>query len=210
MRPKSILSFVVLALAGTLACAVAEEGSAKLPTVSVRKLADSLHAVIVADQAAYVDMVPGRASTLPRQARDLEPVETALGASVESGNKAANAVAALPPNHAVLLRLAARKIQTSGAEFSYTLRSLAPIDPNNGPQTQVEQDGLEHVGKTPNEPYYANEQLGGRSYFTAVYAERATSGSCIECHNQNPKSPRHDLKQGDVLGAIVVRVPLEF
>jgi hypothetical protein len=197
MRHPSILSFVVLALAGALVCAVAEEESAKLPTVSVRKLADSLHAVIAADHEAYVETALGRGPT-------------PIGASSETAGKAASGVAALSPNHAALLRLAAQKIQTGGAEFSYTLRSLAPINPNDGPQTQAEQDGLERVTRTPSEPYYANEQLGGRSYFTAVYAERATSRSCIECHNQHPKSPRHDLKQGDVMGAIVVRIPLEF
>jgi hypothetical protein len=143
----------------------------------VRKLADSLHAIIAADQQAYVEQL-------------------SLGASVSS--------------HVALLQSAAQKIQTGGAEFSYTLRSLAPINPNNGPQTQVEQDGLARVIEKPGEPYYATEMLGGRSYFTAVYAERATVASCIECHNRHPKSPRHDWRSGDAMGAIVVRIPLEF
>ena len=32
----------------------------------------------------------------------------------------------------------------------------------------------------------------------------------MECHNQHPRSPRRDFKLNDVMGAIVVRVPLEF
>ena len=114
------------------------------------------------------------------------------------------------PVHAQMLRSAAQNIQKNGAEFSYTLRSLAPINANNGPQTQVEQTGLEFVASHPGENYCVEEQLGGRSYFTAVYADRATLTSCVECHNQHPQSTRHDLKNGDVMGGIVVRVPLEF
>ena len=57
---------------------------------------------------------------------------------------------------------------------------------------------------------YFNRLLGGRSYFTAIYADRATLPSCVSCHNQQPRSPKKDFKLGDVMGAIVVRVPLEF
>jgi len=32
----------------------------------------------------------------------------------------------------------------------------------------------------------------------------------VDCHNQHPASPRKDLKVGDVMGGVVVRVPLEF
>ena len=73
-----------------------------------------------------------------------------------------------------------------------------------------EEAGLEAVLKNPADPYYIDEELGGRSYFTAIYADRATLPSCVSCHNQHPLSPRKDFKQGDVMGAIVVRVPLEF
>jgi len=34
--------------------------------------------------------------------------------------------------------------------------------------------------------------------------------SCVECHNPHPRSPKRDFKSGDVMGALVVRVPLEF
>ncbi len=114
------------------------------------------------------------------------------------------------PSHAQQLRTASQSIQKRGAEFSYTLRSLSPINTNNGPQTQAEQEGLESVTKNPKENYYTEEELGGRSYFTAIYADRATLASCVDCHNKHPQSPRKDYKVGDVMGALVIRVPLEF
>lgn len=171
------LLVATVAFALTVPFLPAEEKAHKLTTVSTRKMADSLHAVIAADRQAYA----GLAARQPGL-----------------------------PVHADLLRTAARSIQQKGAEFSYTLRSLAPIRAANGPQTEVEQTGLAFVAEKPDEAYYAEEELGGRSYFTAVYAERATLASCVECHNRHPDSPRRDLKPGDVMGAVVVRVPLEF
>lgn len=176
---------IVLALVfGTLR---ADDKAHKLATVSVRKMADSLHAIIAADQQTYAELLAQR---------------TTAKAGGEGG-------AALPP-HAEILRRATQSIQKKGAEFSYTLRSLTPINPNNGPQTEGEQAGLDFVAKHPDEAYYTEEELGGRSYFTAVYAERATLASCVDCHNGDAKSPRRDWQTGDVMGAVVVRVPLEF
>ena len=159
----------------------ADDKAHKLSTVSLRKMADSLHAVIAADQRTYVEELWRR-----------QPAGGEL------------------PGHAEMLRRASQSIQRHGAEFSYTLRSLEPMQPRNGPQTEVEQAGLEYVAAHPGENYYIEEELGGRAYFTAVYAERATLASCVACHNAHPRSPRRDLKAGDVMGGLVIRVPLEF
>lgn len=159
------------------------EKTHKLTTVSTRKLADSLHAVIAADRQIYVELVARRMQ--PGEKPDL-------------------------PVHAQQLRAAGQSIQKRGAEFSYTLRSLRPINESHGPQTEVEQAGLEFVARHPNEAFYTEEELGGRAYFTAVYADRATLAACVDCHNQLPQSPRRDFKLGDVMGGIVIRVPLEF
>ncbi len=183
MKAKLLaLTGLTLVVTVVLTVGKAAEKAHKLTTVSTRKMADSLHAVIAADRQAYLQLVP--------------PGGTSTGATV--------------PVHAQLLRHAAREIQKDGAEFSYTLRSAWPIDPANGPQTEAEQAGLAQVMKNPAENYYVEEELGGRSYFTAVYADRATLPSCVTCHNGHPQSPKRDFRDGDVMGAIVVRVPLEF
>lgn len=179
---------------GTLAGESNSDKSHKLAAVSLRKLADSLHAVIAADRRAYTELAaePGRAEEVRPSAPDDQRAAPRL------------------PGHAQMLRRAAQSIQQQGAEFSYTLRSLWPLASSGGPQTQAEQAGLEAVAKQPDQPFYTEEELGGRSYFTAVYADRATLPSCVSCHNQHPRSPKRDFKLGDVMGAIVVRVPLEF
>jgi len=182
MKSKTwTMTLVLSALALTAWAVAAPEKTHLARSVSTRKMADSLHAVIAANQRTYVEQLA------PKLAAD--------------GGV---------PGHAEMLRKAGQCIQKHGAEFSYALRSLQPIDVNAGPQTQAEQEGLEFVASHPGENYYTEEELGGRSYFTAIYAERATLPSCVDCHNRNPRSPRRDLKLGDTLGGLVVRVPLEF
>jgi hypothetical protein len=185
---------VALALWAALAAGNPEEKTHKLQSVSIRKMADSLHAVIAADRQTYAELIVQRLAADEKRVPATEDWREAHGL----------------PVHAQLLRHSAQSIQKRGAEFSYTLRSLWPLNPSDGPQTQVEQQGLEAVAKKPDAAFYTEEELGGRSYFTAVYADRATLPSCVECHNQHPHSPKRDFKQGDVMGAIVVRVPLEF
>ncbi|MBI4325747.1 MAG: DUF3365 domain-containing protein [Chloroflexi bacterium] len=192
-------SFVLIAATSALICAMpaadkSGEKSHKLTSISPRKMADSLHAVIAADREAYARLIVQRLHADEQRLPATENWREAHGL----------------PVHAQMLREAGQNIQKRGAEFSYTLRSLWPINGNYGPQTEVEQAGLEHVARHPGENYYTEELLGGRSYFTAIYADRATLPSCVACHNQHPRSPRRDFNLDEVMGAMVVRVPLEF
>ena len=50
--------------------------------------------------------------------------------------------------------------------------------------------------------------VDGVEYFTAVYADVAVSPSCVTCHNAHEDSPRNDFKAGDVMGGVVIRIPL--
>jgi hypothetical protein len=190
------LAVVVLA-AVTLAAVLATdsvEKAHKLTSISPRKMADSLHAVIAADRQAYAQLVVQRLHAEQRRIAAAENWQEIGGL----------------PVHAQMLRTAGQSIQKEGAEFSYTLRSLWPLNDSHGPQTQVEQRALELLAKSPHENFYTEEELGGRSYFTAAYPDRATLASCVDCHNQHPRSPRRDFKLNDVMGAIIVRIPLEF
>lgn len=183
---RSCLGLGLIA-AAVIAVSQSTEKAHKITMISTRKMADSLHSVIAADRAAYVRLVVDRFAT-----NSAAPDSNGL------------------PTHAQLLRDAAVSIQQRGAEFSYALRSLWPINANHGPQTEAEQTGLEFVARNPGTNYYTEETLGGRSYFTAVYADTAVSPSCVDCHNRHSASPRKDFKAGDAMGGIVVRVPLEF
>jgi hypothetical protein len=197
MKTSSILTLAVIAAAvllATLLPGADQEKAHKMTSFSPRKLADSIHTVIAADRETYSRLVVQRLALEEKKLAVTEDwlEQTAL------------------PTHAQMLRLTAQNIQKRGAEFSYALRSLWPINPNHGPQTEVEQRGLELVARHPGTNYYTEELLGGRSYFTAIYADRASLPSCVECHNQHPASPRRDFKAEDVMGALIIRIPLEF
>lgn len=190
----AVTGALLLVIAGLRGGVSEGEPSHVLTTITPRKMADTLHAVIASYREVY--------------ARDVVQ-RMALGEGVVAVSEDWEREGCLPV-HAQMLRLASQNIQRDGAEFSFVLRSLWPMKAVNGPQTRVEQEGLEFVARHPDTNYYKSEMLGGRRYFTAVYADRAKLVSCVECHNRHPASPRHDFELDDVMGGIVVRVPLEF
>ena len=157
-------------------------------------MADSLHDVVAAERAVYTKLI------VQRLQNEEKVIKT-------SENWEKNKALIIPCQK---LRLTAEAIQTKGAEFAYTLRAITPLNPRNAPETEVERLGLAAVARHPETNYYANEALGGRRYLTAVYADQAISPACVSCHNEHPKSAKKDWKPGDVMGGLVVRIPLEF
>lgn len=161
--------------------------------ISPQNQADALHYVVAADRELY-----GRAYAA-RQAVGAPAVDSA-----------ADAAHAPWPSPCELFRRAAESIQSKGAEFSYALRSLDPIDARNGPQTELEQKGLAFVAANPGQNYYGPEMLGGRRYITAVYADLPATASCIDCHRRRSPAHAERYRLGQPMGGVVVRVPLEF
>ncbi len=162
--------------------------------ISPKDEADALHFVIAADRDLYCRVF------IALQAGDTPPPE------VSDGGKPKERW----PLPSEMFRRAAESIQSKGAEFSYALRSLSPVDPRNEPQTELERTGLAFIASHPEQNYYGQEMLGGRRYFTAVYPDIPAAAACVDCHNQRPASIGRRHAAGEVMGGIVVRVPLEF
>jgi len=57
--------------------------------------------------------------------------------------------------------------------------------------------------------FYAEEELGGEMYLTAIYPDVAVAEVCATCHNEHKDSPKTDFKVGDVMGGVVIRIPLD-
>jgi hypothetical protein len=163
-------------------------------TFKPQEMADALHSVIAADREVYARHILQRLGAEEKLVKVSENWHE---------DKAL-------PTPAQVLRLGSEAVQQKGAEFHYILRSLWPLNSRNAPETPIEKAGLQAVAQHPEANYYSEESLGGRRYFTAVYADVASVPSCVECHNAHPKSTKKDFKVGDVIGGIVVRVPLEF
>ena len=42
-----------------------------------------------------------------------------------------------------------------------------------------------------------------------MYPEYAVVEACVNCHNNHKDPPRTDLEVGDVMGGVVVRIPMD-
>lgn len=189
-RPlRSVTSCALLWLVvGASACKGLGAGDAA--GVPPKQLADALHAAIESDRAVYTREVVNR-------------LQNELGVVKASEHWKEDKALPLP---AQMFRMGAEATAQKQAGLHYALLSPWPISRQNLPRTDAEKAGLEFVVKNPSENYYASERLGDKTFFTAIYPDKAISKACVDCHNEHASSPRHDFALGDVMGGIVVRI----
>ena len=113
------------------------------------------------------------------------------------------------PLPAQFLMESARLVAEREEGIRYRLTSLWPIYRRNAPVTNFEKKGLEAVLKSPGKPYTGVIKSGKKQFFQAIYADRAVSEACVVCHNTHPMSPKRDFEKGDVLGGLVITIPLQ-
>ena len=164
------------------------------PLITPKVMADALHAVMDSDRAVYTKNVVNRLA-------NQEKVITATEHWMDDKSL---------PLPAQMFRMGAEMVTAKNKGFSYSLLSKWPINPQNAPKTDVEVAGLDAVAANEGtEPYYGEETLGGKKYFTAIYADVGVVTACVKCHNEHADSPKTDFKIGDVMGGVVIRIPLE-
>ena len=112
------------------------------------------------------------------------------------------------PLPAQFLRESADLATKTGSKIDYRLISLWPINKQNGPADPFEREGLNDVLAQQERAYTGTITRGGERYFRAIYADRAVSQACIGCHNVHPNSPKKDFKANDVMGGIVISIPM--
>jgi hypothetical protein len=166
-----------------------EGTSVSLP---VETVADYVHAVIEADRDVYTRHVVERMQ--------------AKGVVVASENWEQKNTLPLP---AQFLMESGRVIAKKGIGIQYRLISLWPINKRNVASSEFEKTGLGAVLTHPTKPHTGFVKEGGASYFQAVYPDLAVTQACIGCHNAHPDSPKRDFKINDVMGAIVISIPVK-
>jgi hypothetical protein len=165
-----------------------------------------LHAVMQADREVYTTHVVNR--LVNEQHVRLAPVDGGASEPLQPSERWKSERGTLPLP-AQMFRMGAERVAEHDSGFHYALLSEWPINKQNKTKTEVEKTGLLTViGNQGQKPYYGNETLGDQKFFTAVYADTAVVSACVECHNAHKDSPRHDFKVGDVMGGIVIRIPL--
>lgn len=155
------------------------------------EVTDYIYAVIEADRTTYTREVVYR----------LQDVEHVI--QVNQHFKEEKAL----PLPSQMLRMGATLVSEKG-KFRYALISPWAINKANLPKSNFEKKGLEAVVKEPNKPYKSYETAGGKKYFMALYPDKAVSPACIHCHNHHPDARRKDFKLGDVMGGIVIALPV--
>ena len=113
------------------------------------------------------------------------------------------------PLPAQMLQLSGLEVEAQGTGLKYRLASLWPIEEENGPANDFEKAGLEVVSEDPSEVYEGTIKRGNLRYFKAIYADKAVSMACVNCHNAHILSPKRDYKLGDVMGAIIISFPIK-
>jgi len=165
---------------------------ADTPMFTPQQMTDWLHLVMSSDRTVYTRVIVNR----------LQNKEHVITASEHFEDDKA---LALP---AQMFRFGAEMVADQTEDFSYSLLSEWPINKQNAPRTEVEKAGLAFIAANKGQNYYATEALGGKQYFTAVYADVAVAPACVACHNGHKDTPKTDFKLGDVMGGVVIRVPL--
>ena len=155
-------------------------------------VADYIHAVIEANRTFYTIHVVERLQK--------------SGASVAAEDwRAKKNVLPLP---AQFLMESGELATETGAKVRYRLISLWPINPHNSPHSESEKKGLEAVREHPEQSATATVKVGDQTYFQAIYADHAVTEACIVCHNTHPRSSKKDFKLKDVMGGLVIEIPL--
>ena len=161
-------------------------------SVPVETVADYLYAMIEADREVYTKHVVERMQI--------------KGVVVASENWEEKNTLPLP---AQFLMESGRVMARKGIGVQYRLISLWPINKRNVARSEFEKEGLGTILTHQTKPYTGFVKEGGTRYFQAVYPDLAVTQACIGCHNSHPDSPKRDFKINDVMGAIVISIPVK-
>ena len=190
LRGVLVLVFGLGAGGSVWPSSAATEGTAV--SLPVEMVADYVHAVIEADREVYTRHVVERMQ--------------AKGVVVASENWEQKNTLPLP---AQFLMESGRIMAKKGLGIHYRLISLWPINKRNAASSEFDKTGLGAVLTHPTKPHTGFVKEGEVRYFQAVYPDLAVTQACIGCHNAHPDSPKRDFKINDVMGAMVISIPVK-
>jgi len=159
--------------------------------ISAKRAADFVHSVIEAGRTTYSRAV-------------VDHLNKSDSLKTTENWKQENTL----PLPAQFLMMSSHLSNQRGIGMRYRLMSLWPINPKNAPPSQTEKRGLEKVAQKPDQPFTWIVQKNDIWFYEAIYPDKAVAESCVSCHNAHPKSPKTDFKIGEVMGGIVIDLPL--
>lgn len=166
--------------------------AADAPAVPPEAVAGYIHAVIQAHRDFYAAHV-------------VEPLEEQKVAKADGEWRTQKKTIPLPVQ---VVTETSQMFSTKYTGIRYRLISLWPINRQNSPRDELDKSSLEAVGVRPERPITRTVKIDDQTYFHAIYADRATSQTCVACHNSHPDSPKKDFRVGDIMGGLVIEFPL--
>jgi signal transduction histidine kinase len=157
-----------------------------------QKQAESIAAQTLAVRAIYTQDVVGKLTA------DKLPIKTDVNF--------ANQVGAIPLPATFVHRVS----DLINQQKLYTLDLISPwpINPTKGLSSAWEKEALAALIKDPQLNQSSLQQLDGSPALFYAKTDFASDQSCVTCHNNLPSSPKTDFKVGDLMGALIVRIPL--
>ena len=194
------ICFTVIACGGDETASNANSGGAG--GIDPSLVVDYIHKVAESDRTAYTKHVINRLTVLEGIEKPKGVVE---GEATEAWEE--NDGIPLP---AQMFRMGAELASESG-DFTIGLISPWNINDNQAPKNDFEKEGMDKVVET-GEPYKAEQEIGGQKYYSAIYPDKAVAEACVTCHNTHPihkeRFPEKEFKLGDVMGGVVINLPL--
>ncbi len=198
-----VLPLAAIAIAIT-SCGKKDSGTTSAETTgsfSADQVSEALYAVLKSERKVYASKIVNR----------LAKEEKVIKAHEEwKENKAL----LLP---AQFFREGAEEVDAADKpfEFSYSLQSLWPLNYENAKkQTPAVIEGLKAVSieGSPDfgKKWVGEEDIAGQKYFVGIYPDPAVAPACWTCHNEheNKKDEYPIFKKNDVMGGIVIRIPI--
>ncbi|VAW82048.1 Adenylate cyclase [hydrothermal vent metagenome] len=194
----TLIGLGIVASIASIGTSIADNEAYNQPSISLRAMTDALHLVLDSNRTIYTKKIVNR----------LAKKEKVIKASEHFEDDKALALPAQMFRFGAEL-VAKRAENLDGVNFSYSLQSLWPINKQNAPKTAVEKEGLKFIADNKGKNFYQEEVLGGVKYFTAIYPDVSVAPVCASCHNDHKDTPKRDFKLGDVMGGVVIRIPMD-
>ena len=111
------------------------------------------------------------------------------------------------PLPATFVQEVSNKINEKGV-YSYDLLSKWNINKEKGLSTDFEKEAFDYLYNKEGEVFSRFMVHNGVYTLRYATADIAAAEACVRCHNNHEDSPRTDFKLGDVMGVLVVNIPI--
>ncbi len=92
--------------------------------------------------------------------------------------------------------------------YSYDLLSKWNINKEKGLKTDFERDAFNYLFNKEGEAFSRFMVHNGIYSLRYATADVASASACVSCHNNHADSPKNNFELGDVMGVLVVNIPI--